>query len=371
MISYFFLGPLFLFAKSGTPLADSYVRGHAKRASMIIGLTLISFIVYLFLKSWINFSIPGIGIHIHTIILASIIALCSIFLISGAYRAYHGWVESDVRTLPSLELGSHREMIRSDEDKIRILASIIPLVGISIAKKSPSWETVRGRIIGSCFLFLYFVSIFFTGAQSLISFLLITSFILYFVIEAVYIFVYEEYLSWDILDRLPSYEMVHASMVAAFLTIFDFFRVAFGGEKKSSWKSLIEEETIRGNYALPSEPYFMPIHLIGIPFFNLFTLPSLFIEKYKPYRKIILEGLMITALWIYVLFFLGNYTHILLLLSLFPIAHILIYGKSSLALHTPILSLLSRIFESLARISSLIMKVQKKEENESFTYEQK
>ncbi len=88
MISYFFLGPLFLLAKSGTPLSMNYVKGHAKNASKIISFFILSVIVYFFVKPLVNFSIPGVGIHIHTLILASIVALCLFFLMRGAYSAY-------------------------------------------------------------------------------------------------------------------------------------------------------------------------------------------------------------------------------------------------------------------------------------------
>ena len=83
MISYFFLGPLFLLAKKDTPLADSYVKGHAKRASIIIGITCMIYITYAFLlKGWvIGISLPG-GIGLHTIVLALIVGICILFLLS-------------------------------------------------------------------------------------------------------------------------------------------------------------------------------------------------------------------------------------------------------------------------------------------------
>lgn len=80
MISYFFLGPLFLLAKSGTPLSMNYVKGHAKNASKIIFFFVLSVIAYFFVKPWVNFSIPGVGIHIHTVILGSIVVLALFFL---------------------------------------------------------------------------------------------------------------------------------------------------------------------------------------------------------------------------------------------------------------------------------------------------
>lgn len=56
MISYFFLGPLFLLAKKNTPLADPYVRGHARQSSIIIGMTFLVGMVYLGVRSYIQIS---------------------------------------------------------------------------------------------------------------------------------------------------------------------------------------------------------------------------------------------------------------------------------------------------------------------------
>ncbi len=98
----------------------------------------------------------------------------------------------------------------------------------------------------------------------------------------------------------------------------------------------------------------MPANLLAIPFFNLFGIPSLFIDRYRGYRRLVIEGLLITLLWAYVLFFLRSYSHPLLLLSLFPIVHILSYGVTSLSLRTPGTSFITRLFESFGSMKSHI-----------------
>lgn len=80
IISYFFLGPLFLLAKRGTPLRDPYVQTHAKRASKIILIFLMVLGLYFFVKPWTDLSLPGIGIHIHTVMLVSIVVISIVFL---------------------------------------------------------------------------------------------------------------------------------------------------------------------------------------------------------------------------------------------------------------------------------------------------
>ena len=72
-ISYFFLGPLFLFAKSGTPLADPYVKIHAKRASGYILAGIIAYGIYFLLKPYITFALFGISLHV--VLLSIILAV--------------------------------------------------------------------------------------------------------------------------------------------------------------------------------------------------------------------------------------------------------------------------------------------------------
>jgi hypothetical protein len=62
VICYFFLGPFILFAKKDTPLGDTYVRAHAKESSKIVGIMVVVYILYFFVRNYINIGIPGLGI---------------------------------------------------------------------------------------------------------------------------------------------------------------------------------------------------------------------------------------------------------------------------------------------------------------------
>ena len=70
MISYFFLGPLFLLAKKGTPLAETYVRNHSLKATKIIGNTFIFGVIYFILSPYIQ--IAPLGFDIPTLLLGLI-----------------------------------------------------------------------------------------------------------------------------------------------------------------------------------------------------------------------------------------------------------------------------------------------------------
>lgn len=49
MIAYLFLAPIFLLVRQDTPIGHPYVRGHAKRASLIMAIGLAVILLYTFL----------------------------------------------------------------------------------------------------------------------------------------------------------------------------------------------------------------------------------------------------------------------------------------------------------------------------------
>lgn len=302
--------------------------------------------------------------------LVSIVIISIIFLMRWAYSAYR-WDESLI-SLDTIEhvfqMSSHWASVNDEEEKVRTLASMIPLVGIWIAARYPSTPTLRGRIVGSALFFMYIISLWLTWAESLLSFLILIAAILLFVVKGVYIFLYDRSIEFDLFEKLPSYDQVHSAIIASVESLFEFFRIAFGGHDRVSWMTFFERENTREDGERIEESYFMPPNLLGIPFFNLFGLPSLFIEQYRPYRKLVLEWLMITLLWVYVFFFLHSYSHPLLLLSLFPIVHILVSGASEKGEQTPWLSLITRVLENFGSLSTELQNAQKQSKEESYTY---
>ena len=108
MIAYFFLGPIFLAVRGESPIAEPYVRGHAKRASTIMGVGVVILIAYLFLlKPLLDFQLP-FGISLNSVLLTTYMVILSGYLIHGAYRAYHG---IDAASVQSISLSASTEQI--------------------------------------------------------------------------------------------------------------------------------------------------------------------------------------------------------------------------------------------------------------------
>jgi|JI8StandDraft_1071087.scaffolds.fasta_scaffold213076_3 hypothetical protein len=80
LIAYLFLGPIMLLARSGTPLADPYVRGHAKKASLIIILGALAFFIYRSLHGYLAFGIFGVSLDL--LIISIIVSITLLILMT-------------------------------------------------------------------------------------------------------------------------------------------------------------------------------------------------------------------------------------------------------------------------------------------------
>ena len=85
--------------------------------------------------------------------------------------------------VPTLSLESHTDTVDNDEEKIRILASMIPFVGIYLTEKYDHPLMRRGRIISSTVVFIFLFSLLFSSSEGIVGFLIMTLGILIFVVE--------------------------------------------------------------------------------------------------------------------------------------------------------------------------------------------
>lgn len=228
---------------------------------------------------------------------------------------------------------------------------------------------IRARVIGSLFAFLYILSLFSSSDVWFIPTIIAIVGIVLFVVEGIYLFLYGSFVSWNILDKIPTYNELESHIKAGFMSMISFFMVAFGKEKswnyKAYYEKYLEESNIAESY---EEKYFMPAWLIGLPFWNIFTIPSVFIKKYKPYQEVIAQGLIITLIFSFFFFWRGDFASPYLLLMLFPIVHILVFGASEKNIHTPGIGLITWLF-NYAKDAHANLKESLVKNTETFTYQ--
>lgn len=368
LIAYLFLGPLFLLTKEGTPLWHPFVRWHAKRASLIILIGLASSVVYFFIRHTLSFTI--FGITIGTVVLASIVSVTVFFLIVWAYRAYSGISasESSWRSLVIPE-NSTQEWEYSEELKVRIIASFIPFVGILIASRYPIRETIIWRKIGNIFAFFLLTSVvFFSGNVTTFTLILTLSYIALIVFTAVQMFVFSRFFEFTFYKNIPTYLEFDAYIKAFLVSGFDFFKVAFGSEKKSTYTERYEYFLKKNEFEYKTEiVYFAPKWVLFVPWINLITLPSFWQQKYVEYKGLILQWLLITILFIVIVWFYGISSEIWLYL-LFSILT-LITSSENMNTRAPLTSVMVDFLNMFQQGKEKINEIKKKEEKIGFKYE--
>lgn len=372
LIAYLFLGPIMLLAKSGTPLADPYVRGHAKKASLIIILGALGFFVYRSFHSYLTFGIFGISLGL--LIVSAIVSITLLVLMSWAYRAYHG-TPANVTLWWSLLLSQNTlvEWSYSEEDKIRIVASFIPWIGIVVAKKYPRPETIIGRKVGSFFAIVVLTTlIFFSGTTTTLMLILTTWYIALIVVTAVQLFVSSRFMTFSFYKYIPTYAELDAHIKSSILTGYEYCRVAFGGAKVSNYAEIYQSIISRNQSSqLPTTNYQLPIWIVWLPIANLITLPSLWQSKYREYTPLIIEWLALTGLTLLIIWFYGANSQMGLYL-LFPIITLIVGSENNINIRSPITSIFVDLYYLFTRGRAKVAEIKENgEEKVEYSYEVK
>lgn len=154
-ISYFFLGWLFLLAKKNPNFSDPFIKQHAKIATKGHALFFIAYFFYShFLSSFFSYSIPVIQITIDHGIDIAFFAILTLFIIRGAYKGQYNATALDTEInngLFSLQGRTFQFTGASEAQRIILLLSHIPFIGMMVAKRYPNIVTTTGARISSIF----------------------------------------------------------------------------------------------------------------------------------------------------------------------------------------------------------------------------
>ncbi len=372
-ISYLFLGPLFLLAKKDTPLAEKYVQDHAKRASLLILASIVLYGIFFAISDILYVSFFGISLasFVAGIIITAILGV----LLHGAYYAFTGkeaaWVSlqnifqqsSSWETQAAIDVSGY-----TDEEKIRIVASFLPFLGIYLSSRYDKAEILLGRKIWS-FLTgsIILVSIFTTSIW--LSVILSLLYIGIIVTTLVGLFVQKQFLQIGFYRYIPSYRESEAHIFSAIIFSCRFIWVIFWKNKDFSYQEIFSSilEDTRSS-SQETEPYFMPLWVTGVPFLNLITLPSYWNPVYAKYRSLISQGLILTLLVVIVWYMYGWNSNIHTLL-LFPIVHLISFANKDNNTLAPIISLITSFVHFIKQWRSKIQDtVESKEEKIRFSY---
>jgi hypothetical protein len=223
---------------------------------------------------------------------------------------------------------------------------MIPYLGIYIGERYDHNAIRESRKAGILFLILFALGLSLTTREDFFLFLLVGAYILFFVLEAIYLLLYGRYIAFRFLDYIPSMQNMELYCLASMRNFYEFVRVIFGQEKRGSLSEYIQD--YRERYYIPLEnptvAYFMPFQLLGLPFWNLFSIPTLFQEQYHPYRRGVVLGLILTLLFSLSILFLGANNSAAILLLAIPILHMFFATNWNSAVRPPILGILLELW---------------------------
>lgn len=329
MISYFFLGWLFLLAKKNPDFQDPFIRSHAKSATkMHIGFLWGFWIYSLYLASYIRFPVPLIP----TLTFDKVVSVCFFIVLAGliirwAYLAHWG--------ITSTEVGSNRlkdafskENIplenTTETQKMIYISSYVPFLGIITASRHNNPITRTGAKIGSLWMFVTLLLVILFQNNSDIIWVILFVYLFFVAFVWASLFVSNTIIGFSILESIPSLTTIYGSLRAVPNYLYKLVRIIFGKEESLSFASLRHEiltkdqahsELALAHFTDHTLP--IPKSLIFIPIINLIFIPQLFLRKQWTYTLAILQGIVMTLVLIAIWFSL-DFTSLWQMLLLFP-----------------------------------------------------
>ncbi len=347
IICYCFLWPVIWLARKNPNFSHPFIQGHARRSTLIFATAWVIWILFIFalwpITHW------SIGPFIlYDILLFVLVVLFLGVLIWHAFRAYKGEFADEVQfhSIQKLHETTISEMgILSEREKIIIILSFIPFLGIWISSRFPQMMTKQGESISTWALgVILVISIWFhewytTG-------LIVTLWYILFVVTlGVQLFVGGKWIEMHILRLLPEIGELNMKITILYLYSIEIFKMIIWKQNTRSYRDLSEELLSQKESATPSAFLFSPM-LIGIPILNIVTIPSFFMERFVLWRHALLQGYLISIFVWLTLYFSWNPLWIVVLLI--PSVYLLSYLPSNTSSSSPIIGILANILNTLS-----------------------
>ena len=267
-----------------------------------MGIFTIILVVFFQLHKYLFVQI--LGISLANIIFTALMVVFFLVMFTAGYRAFRGEHHENLAFTNNQEnMPIFQSQNFSDEQKIQILSSFLPIIGIFTTQKNILPEMKIGRKVGNFFLFLMiFFGILFDSFINFPTFFVLLAYIVLFVTTAVFLMTESKFFQPKQYRYIPTYHDAEAFLHASLSACGEFFKVAFGQEKQSNFREKFDfyQKKYSEKIAIETPFWTHPI-IIGIPILNLITIPSFFNKKLHEYQGNIAEGFFLTILCIFTL----------------------------------------------------------------------
>lgn len=255
--------------------------------------------------------------------------------------------------------------VQTEAEKIRIIGSFIPLLGIWIASKHANTYTLLGRRVGT-FLFVLVVLVsYLSGSETGLSLVLTLLTVILLSYTGVSIFINNSIPFATFYQKIPNYRELLAHAKSLFIWGGELFKVLSGKEAITPYREIFGREYL----SIVEQPLAtklpLPSIIIGIPLLNILFTPFLFGEKNAEHRGNILQGLMLTILLICIWWFDGINSGIQSILFISAL-HLMLNAGKYKDTHAPVVDIIFLFSSLFKRTKTSLEKV--KEENKTVEY---
>lgn len=365
-ITYFFMGPIFLLARAGTPFSHPFVREHAKKSSLYMAIFAVILFIFFGVRKYLYINVFGLSLD--TIILSVLLIGFFLFMILAWYKAFQGNSNSNTLEKNHKNLTEFHSENYTEETRIRIITAFLPIFGIFLATKNPLEEIKIARKVWNFFLFFILLfAILFKGFVNFPVFIVLAVYIALFVATAVFLMAESKFLHIKYYNLIPTYHELEAKIHASIESFFDFFRIAFGKEKTKNFSDryhfYLEKYSTK---TAPETAFWTHPAIIAIPLINIFTIPSFFREKFHEYQGNIAEWFLLTIFAVLIAFFGNNFMFYMLI---FPIATLIAEAKTNINIRAPFVSIARNLFIFAYKTKQKINTLQENNKEEVFTFD--
>lgn len=206
-IAYLFMGYFMLKKVWNQSINNDFVRSHAKSAVFLNSLMILVYFIFIWL--WFLDNLYFLGIWLNHI-LASILII-SLFITSFVWmHKAQNWKEFNIKygTAKKADISFIKAKI-NEEEKVKLIVSLIPLLWKLLAKNDNSW-IIHNKKISSLAYIIIFILILLNAQNSLFIFSLIYSIFLVFV--GLNLFIRDElFIFWK---KIPSLDSIRNYLIA-------------------------------------------------------------------------------------------------------------------------------------------------------------
>ncbi len=349
IISYLFLGWIFLLVKNNPNFWNIFVKNHAKNATKIHLFFLVSYLIYSFiiiksLSTYLYYKIPVIFLNLNQIISFLFFWALICITLYSIYKVNKWEMPNNINTNININIQNELQETNdiSETQKIIYLSTYLPFIWLISAKKYNNYLNEYWANIWWFFtsiIILYYVFIWY----NFILFIIITFYILIFVFSWVNIFVNNKIIINSIWKKLYNLTEIYIFIKTYFYYFIDFIKLIFWKEKELNFKEILnivqlkEKEYFENmNKIYVNENIFISKYFICVPLINFIFIPILFFRKNSKYTIAIIQWIIYSIILI-IIFNIYWYYSDKQVLILFPVFLLLVNIESNPFYKIPII----------------------------------